>query len=855
MRRHEKYFVSTLVLLVLTAIGCGGKKYAWTGSAAVIEREPGVEELDAYPPEGQPLRVNPPGFTWTPNEKAKTYRLEVRRSSESSSGILATEPQSSTVYAMSHAFEPGDYVWQVVYLDGAAVTGASKARRFTVSKGLTPLAMPDVARLKEQLAKVRPRLFLSGKRLAEVKTAAAAGNLPRWKAFLEEADASLAEQPYAEPAGYPSAEFNVDEWRRIYTPAKAGSSHLARVALAYRITGDRKYLEGARRWMLAFASWDPRGVSSHKVLQPNGSEGNDEASMPILDRMSLAWDWAGSELTPSEKAKVLAAMTERGNQVLELLKKIDFLTHPFSNHEGRVLAFLGNAGVSFLGDIPDAEKWLDYVLRCYLTAYPGWGGDEGGWAQGLSYWGGYVNYHTGFAEALRGVTDVDLFRRPFYRNTGYLAVYCIPPYAERGAFGDGSDRGPGAGQRGILERLAEAFDDPVLRWTAQSIPSRQQRGGSQRGTPAQFGIENVGSVLRIGPAGGGEPKVEPPVKLDGSRFFTDIGWVAMHSALGDAKDDVWALFKSSRFGSFSHSHADQNSFQLNAYGRGLLIDSGYYPWYGSPHDQLWTRQTRAHNAVLVNGRGQPPFEWAANGTIEDYIREGVVTMARGQAAKAYNIPQRESVKKQWNEWLKEPIPPMEPKVESFERTVAFIASKTRPVFVVHDHLRTDAPATFDWLLHALNQMKLDDKTGVIRVQNEDARLVVRLIATEPFRFSQRDWFPVPPELDEATARTASLVARRERYANQWHLNARTGKPAREIKFVAVMVPYRASEAEPAIAVEKSGDAVVFKVADSVVAAWLGAGAQGALTGGGIEAKGRLAVRFSEGGETQTVVAQ
>ena len=55
--------------------------------------------------------------------------------------------------------------------------------------------------------------------------------------------------------------------------------------------------------------------------------------------------------------------------------------------------------------------------------------------------------------------------------------------------------------------------------------------------------------------------------------------------------------------------------------------------------------------------------------------------------------------------------------------------------------------------------------------------------------------------------------------------------------------------------EKSGDAVVSKVADSLVAAWLGAGAQGALTGGGIEAKGRLAVRFSEGGETQTVVAQ
>jgi hypothetical protein len=201
------------------------------------------------------------------------------------------------------------------------------------------------------------------------------------------------------------------------------------------------------------------------------------------------------------------------------------------------------------------------------------------------------------------------------------------------------------------------------------------------------------------------------VKLDGSRFFTDIGWVAMHSALGDAKEDVWALFKSSRFGSFSHGHADQNSFQLNAFGRALLIDSGYYPWYGSPHDQLWTRQTKAHNAVLVNGRGQPPFNWAANGTIEDYIRQGMVTMARGQAAKAYNIPQSEGVVRQWSEWSKEPRPPLEPKVENFERTVAFVASKARPVFVVYDHVRTDAPATFDWLLHALNQMKLDDKAA------------------------------------------------------------------------------------------------------------------------------------------------
>ncbi len=677
MCNRERYLFWIAAALVIANSASGAQKSGWTQPVAVIEREPGVEELAAYPPDGRTLQVNPPGFTWTPNEKAKAYRLEVRRASERSQSVVSSESLSSTVCALPRPFAPGDYVWQVLYLDAAgAVTGASKARRFKVPAGLTPLVMPDVARLKEQLAKVRPRMFLSGKRLAEFKAAVAAGGAPQWKAFLETADASLAEKPYAEPAGYPSAEFNVDEWRRIYTPAKNGSSHLSRLALAYRVTGDAKYSAAARRWMLALASWDPRGATAHKVRQPNGSEGNDEASMPILDRMSLAWDWVGDQLTGEERAKVLSAMAERGNQVLELLKRIDFLTHPFSNHEGRVLAFLGNAGVSFLGDIPDAEKWLDYVLRCYLTAYPGWGGDEGGWAQGLSYWGGYVNYHTGFAEALRAVTDVDLFRRPFYRNTGYLAVYCIPPYAQRGAFGDGSDRGPGMGQRLILERLAEAFEDPVLRWTAKAIPARTILAP---GRSPEFGIESVGSVVRIRPAGAGEPGMEPPSKLDGSRYFRDIGWVAMHSALGDAQEDAWALFKSSRFGSFSHSHADQNTFQLNAYGRALLIDSGYYPWYGSPHDQLWTRQTKAHNGILVNGRGQPPFEWAANGTIEDYIRQGLVTIVRGQAAKSYNVPQQASVLRQWGEWSKVPVPPMDPKLESFERTVAFVASKKRPV--------------------------------------------------------------------------------------------------------------------------------------------------------------------------------
>jgi hypothetical protein len=43
----------------------------------------------------------------------------------------------------------------------------------------------------------------------------------------------------------------------------------------------------------------------------------------------------------------------------------------------RKIAFLGNAGIAFPGDLPDARRWLDYALRAYMTSSPGFGGDPG----------------------------------------------------------------------------------------------------------------------------------------------------------------------------------------------------------------------------------------------------------------------------------------------------------------------------------------------------------------------------------------------------------------------------------------------------------------------------------------------
>ena len=88
--------------------------------------------------------------------------------------------------------------------------------------------------------------------------------------------------------------------------------------------------------------------------------------------------------------------------------------------------------MAFSGDVPESANWLDYSLRSYLTSSPGFGGDEGGWAQGVSYWSHYIYCHANFARALRQATGVNLFVKPFFRNTGYFGLYCLPPYAPQG---------------------------------------------------------------------------------------------------------------------------------------------------------------------------------------------------------------------------------------------------------------------------------------------------------------------------------------------------------------------------------------------------------------------------------------
>ena len=798
------------------------------------------QQLVHYPADGQNLLVDPPGFTWTAHDSAHAYRLILRMVEPSQAIVIDSSGLSSTIFAPNRVFSPGSYEWTVTYLgsDGQAF-GRSNTRNFRIKEDLPALTLPDTDSLAIALSGERPRLFLTPPQKKRILAAVQSGDFEEWDYCLALADAALEEPLYSEPAPYKDGVFEVNEWRRIFEPAKKGSAHAVRLALVWQLTGERKYLDGAKKWLLNLASWDPKGITSHRYPQTDGSEGNTEAAMPMLERMGIAYDWIADELSDSERETILTAIEARGNVLLDKYKNDDFLSNPWSNHDGRTLAFFGLASLATLGDLPVSSEWMDYIIRSYMTSYPTWGSDDGGWSQGLSYWSAYVLWLTGFADALRQATAVDIYNKPFFRNTGYFSLYCHPYYARRGGFGDGGDVAPSFAERLLVQKFALAFHDPYLLWHSRNIQKNERAFANVESSSGEIGwrewtMEDVVSVLNVIPPGF-EP--ESPATLDNTRWFKDIGWVASHTALGDPENDTWLLIKSSRYGSFSHSHADQNSFQLNAFGEPLIIDSGYYPWYGSPHHVFWTRQTHAHNAILIDGRGQASGSMEAKGKIENVIEDGNLRIITAECAQAYNARPLDHVLEGWQENLGAPYPSLSPAARTVRRTLAFNSDMDNPWMLIHDYAETDSPATFEYLLHSLDEFQIDRQAGRITINRGDVTLDIYLLSDIELDYSKTDQFLVPPG------------DRYEGAANDWHFKATTNDKNESVKFLALFIPSRNRDKTNAVTPFMQDNEAGFRLGDgTVIRAWWNRGETGLID----DSEARMVLERNDGGKSLTI---
>jgi len=699
----------------------------------------------ASPANDECVGVNPPPLLW-PAANGKEVRYAVRLAQDPQFPPGQTIGAEGLRWAMFNAHQklaPGTWHWQV----GTSSPAESPPRwsavfRFQVGAQARPFVTPPAERMLAACPAAHPRALAAADQLPELRRRLAA--LQVIETYARQADrcvkARLPDLHKAQPKQEGDDAYQRKNFAKWASKAFAGdlAEAAAWLAPAYLATGQRRYAEALIERGLFIAELDPAGVTAPAV--------SDFADGSCMRVMALAYDTCYDLLSPAQRAKLCAAMQARAGR---------FYAHAENRLETKlasahiwqhILMEFTEVALAARGDLPDADRWLAYVYELWLNRFPVLGGDDGGWAEGISYFG--TNSETLlFLPGLWGrLTGVSFFDHPWYRQAPYFHLYVWPPGSASDGFGDGAERDdPPRPDRGVLfAALAGQLGNPHARWYADRVLA------DKPAVPAGPLLTWRGLTL---PAVE-HPAPRPPTDLPLARAFRDVGIVSMHTDLTDVTRDLMIGFRSSSYGAYNHAHACQNAFNLNFGGRRLFANSGYYIAYGDEHFRGWYTHTRGHNCVLIDGQGQAGSV-AGYGSVERFLTGREISYCLGDASHAYG----------------------DAGLTRFRRHLALL----RPnVVVVYDELAADHPAQWSWLLHSPHTLVAAGPQITVQTPTADARASV--FGSTPLHISIDDRFD-PPAVNWRGKKAAQEVID---YPNQWHATAQPAARCPRMRYLAAL---------------------------------------------------------------------
>ncbi|SFB39315.1 Fibronectin type III domain-containing protein [Cohnella sp. OV330] len=609
---------------------------------------------------------SPPDFSWPLVQNADSYQLQVSRTSDFATVAHEAAALTTNYYNFPVSFDAGTWYWRVRYDQDGTASEWTAPRKFRIEEDAVPFPVPPVDTLVNSVPDAHPRIWVTADTLDDFRALSTGQGKTIYERRRSQALANLDFVP-VEPTTVTAVDKRyVDE----------SLTKMMNAAFTYLISGDTRFGDSAKRQLLAIASWN---------TDPNGTTGyvtDDQIHRAIVNKAAIAYDWIYDRLAPADIQNVQTMVTVRTNTLIaDLFNVHSMFKNPYDSHGWTSFGLLTVIATAMLHDVDQAESWFRMLAPAYINLLPPWGGEDGGWSMGTGYWQGANLSNKETMDVLLYATGFNLYDKAFARNEGHFPLYTFPHGSPHGLIGDGNTEAPTFYNVSFFRRAAQMYQDPHLQWGAQAVGA----------TP----IDQLYTYFH------GDPDLpaEPPVELPKSRWFKDIGVVAMHSDLVNP-DRVSMYFKSSPYGSYVHSHADQNSFVINAYGEPLAIKAGYYESFGfnRPHHGEYTRQTLSSNAITFDGRqGQPINKLDANGTVTGYVDSADFAATSGDATAAYMGGVGKAV-----------------------RHMLYIRPNS---FVVIDRLKSANPAgsEFEWGLHAEHDLKLDaDQAGATIVEGRAA---------------------------------------------------------------------------------------------------------------------------------------
>jgi hypothetical protein len=663
------------------------------------------------PREGTTEETNPPVFAWKSETTDKPFVLDVARSASFEDTSIRVEGLEDPIYLPEVAMDTGTWFWRWG-------TGSDWAEtfRFDISPEAVKVEIPSASKWISEMPIGHPRLYVTEDEVDTFRARCSGDLKSEFETLLDSAKKELSEpHTMEEPEFLPDRFADFEAFWKIHYPTMWGTRRFVKgaeaLALAYVTTGDETFGRAACERMVSVCAWDPEGSSY--------LEHNDEAHMAVIWHGPHACDWVWDLFTDEERKQVIDQYRKRGKITFEHMhdRGLYGITR-FDSHAGREIVFLANLAIVFHDHIPEAAMWLEWLRPVLCGVWPSWAGNDGGWAQGLSYSNPYVTIMTMFASALKRATGIDLYTRSFWKGHARWRYLMWPAYAEWMGFGDHSEKWSSAWETNanLVEIIARETASPEFMGYVQDL----REEASNLTTPTERLMAGVLSQLfTAAPLPKGEKKIDTQDKM--LHVFKDVGWAAIRTAPEDREKDVAFIFRSSPYGSVSHSHANNNDFILHVGGRAMAMPAGYYAGYASSHHGHYVWHTKSHNCVTLSDAPQLLRSPDSTGAIVNAYEDDTITYMCGVADASYAD-----------------------RADRCRRHVIY--AKQAGTFLLVDEFagKPDVLSSLQWNLHAWEPFEVEDRERTFKWgRGKSAVTGVIMCHSEGFFSLSEGWDPPP----------------------------------------------------------------------------------------------------------------
>ena len=533
-----------------------------------------------FPSEGEVIYENPPTLIWIPVENAKKYTLTVFDGDKIFEQIETVHSYAN----LSKRLDAKEYFWSV-----ETDTGLLREKMsFSVSSDALNFERPTADEVFNAYPTERPSYIFSKNDIPSLLSE----RKDTLEALKRNVEIALS-RPLPEMPTYHHRPYSY-EFKLYFSEHRLFCDRdLIACSLLYALTGDEAAGKKGVELLLKICDFNPYG--------PCSVDGwwDDETGISNIRCLPVAFDMLYPLLSDRLKEYVASIIAIYASQCENKLKKIDYEKNPSNSHAGRVPAYLGGAALILKGTgvVPDEtlKKWLSYALDIYCGIFPFYGGNDGSWAEGIFYATSYTKWYLPFFSAVERFSGKSLFNRPFYhRYTNFLIHFCNQKY-ENFPFGDGywetplSKEWPGFFAQNPFTVYADKF--------GPELAIKRSKEYTKQDIYYLHLLDLFLPTLK-------KEETNLAVRPSDVAAFPDGGFIAMHTDL-QSDDDICVMARASRFSHDSHRHKDQGSFALFCGGVSLISPSGYYGiGYGTNHHMNWTKSTKAHNTILIDGKGQ-----------------------------------------------------------------------------------------------------------------------------------------------------------------------------------------------------------------------------------------------------------